>query len=115
MWKNRSLEVVAYTEAEGIAGAEIAAECGCDVLMGTCFSQSILTFCRSNDIKYMPLAGQITGRLSVLTGSIEGMVEEAKDYIAQGAFTIGSAFFDQCFGDGFCDQINTVCNYMRGR
>ena len=37
VWKNRSLEVVAYTKAEGIAGAEIVAECGCDVLMGTCF------------------------------------------------------------------------------
>lgn len=28
------------------------------------------------------------------------------------AFTIGSGFFDKCFGDDICQQINTVCEYM---
>ena len=28
------------------------------------------------------------------------------------SFTIGSAFFDKCFGDDFCEQINTVCDYI---
>ena len=28
------------------------------------------------------------------------------------AFTIGSAFFDNKFGDGFAEQINKVCEYM---
>ena len=27
-------------------------------------------------------------------------------------FTVGSAFFDNCFGNGFEQQINTVCDYM---
>ena len=30
------------------------------------------------------------------------------------SFTIGSAFFDHCFGDSFADQIATVCRYMQG-
>lgn len=27
-------------------------------------------------------------------------------------FTVGSAFFDNCFGNGFEQQINTVCDYI---
>ena len=43
--KTTFLEVVAYTEKECLRGARMAAECGCDVLIGTMFfrlCQSIL-------------------------------------------------------------------------
>mgnify|MGYP004721688699 FL=1 len=42
------LEVVAYIEAEGLRGAEIAAACGCDLLMGTVFSDPIHAFCQAH-------------------------------------------------------------------
>ena len=56
--KTTFLEVVAYTEEEGMAGAKVAAECGCDVLMGTCFSDAINAFCHEHGLKYMPFAGK---------------------------------------------------------
>lgn len=162
--KTTFLEVVAYTEPECLAGAQMAVECGCDVLMGTIFSDAVNDFCRTHGLKYMPFVGEIRERPSVLRGSLEGMIAEAREYLAKGAygidllgyryegdaaalnkaftaaidapvclagsvnsfqrldevkdaapwaFTIGSAFFDQCFGDDFCAQIDCVCEYMK--
>lgn len=84
--KTTVLEVVAYTETEGLAGAETAAACGCDILMGTAYSPRIHAFCRAHQIKYMPFVGEVAGRPSVLKGSMEGMIREAKDCLAQGVF-----------------------------
>ena len=42
--KSTVLEVVAYSEYEGLAGAKIAAECGCDIVMGTMYHDSIQRF-----------------------------------------------------------------------
>lgn len=86
--KTTLLEVVAYSEEEGLEGARIAAQCQCDILMGTCFFESINDFCQRHNIKYMPFVGRITGRPSVLEGNINDMIEEAQRYIAQGAYGI---------------------------
>ncbi len=86
--KTTFLEVVAYSEEEGMAGAELAALCGCDVLMGTSFAESISDFCRANQIRYMPFVGHVSGRPSVLSGSVESMVAEAREYVAKGAYGI---------------------------
>lgn len=83
--KTTVMEVVVYNEEDGIKGAQLAAECGVDILMGTMFSKRIVEICKKNNIKYMPFVGRITGRPSVLTGSIEGMVDEAKEAIEGGA------------------------------
>lgn len=83
--KTTVMEVVVYSEEEGIAGAELAAKCRCDILMGTMFSERIAQICHENNIRYMPFVGKIEGRPSVLTGTIEGMVEEAHRAIAAGA------------------------------
>lgn len=157
------LEVVAYTEAEGLEGAKTAAECGCDVLMGTKYFDSIKCFCDEQGMKYMPFVGEITGRPSVLSGDIDSIVEQAKAYIQNGVygidllgyrytgnsaelisrivseidapvcvagsvdsfekldelkvvsphlFTVGSAFFEHKFGDGFNEQISNVLSYI---
>jgi len=86
--KTTFLEVVAYTEEECLAGAKQAVECGCDILMGTLFFDSINELCKEHGLKYMPFVGQITGRPSVLEGTVEGMLAEAKEYIAKGAYGI---------------------------
>ncbi len=83
--KTTFLEVVAYSEQEGLEGARVAAQCGCDVLMGTKFFDSINDYCHRHGIKYMPFVGEVTGRPSVLKGTINGMIAEARDYIARGA------------------------------
>ena len=86
--KTTFLEVVAYSEDEGLEGAKIAAACGCDILMGTKFFDSINDYCRVHGIKYMPFVGKVTGRPSVLEGTIEGMIAEARSYIERGAYGI---------------------------
>lgn len=83
--KTTLLEVVAYTEPECIEGAKKAVACGVDVLMGTVFFDSVLQICKENNLKYMPFVGEVVERPSILKGSIEGMIEEAKDYINKGA------------------------------
>lgn len=84
--KKTVLEVVAYTEAECLEGAKLAVECGCDLLMGTIFSDSVNEYCRKAGIKYMPFVGTITGRPSVLEGTPEQMIEEAKSYLEKGVY-----------------------------
>ena len=161
--KKTVLEVVEYDEAECIKGAEIAVQCGCDIMMGTTFFESVSDYCKEHKISYLPFVGDVFDRPSVLDGSAEDMIESAKEYIKNGAggidllgyrylgdpvelnkeivenlhapvcvagsvdsyerldeikklnpwaFTIGSAFFDNKFGDGFAEQINKVCEYM---
>ena len=86
--KTTGLEVVAYTKEEGLAGAKVAKECGCDFLMGTIFNEEILEFCKENDIKYMPFVGKVTKRPSVLEGEAYDMINEGNEYIKKGAFGI---------------------------
>ncbi|MBQ8227329.1 MAG: hypothetical protein IJZ92_07870 [Bacteroidaceae bacterium] len=76
--KTTFLEVVAYTEAEGLEGAKMAADCGCDILMGTIFYDSINEFCQQHQLKYMPFVGVVEGRPSVLSGDISDIVAEAQ-------------------------------------
>ncbi|MGN0595370.1 MAG: hypothetical protein ACI4I6_09435 [Hominimerdicola sp.] len=86
--KKTVLEVVAYTEDKCLEGARLAVKLGCDILMGTMFSESINELCRKNNIKYMPFVGNITQRPSVLKGNIEDMINEANGYIEKGAYGI---------------------------
>lgn len=86
--KTTALEVVAYTEEECIRGAQVAAECGCDILMGTIFFDSVNEFCKKNNLKYMPFVGSVEGRPSILNGSIDEMIVEANEYIKKGVFGI---------------------------
>ena len=161
--KTTFLEVVEYTEEECLQGAQLAIDCGVDILMGTVFFDSVNELCQKHHLKYMPFIGEVTERPSILSGSIDEMISEAKEYLAKGvygfdllgyryvgeatqlnkqfvksidapvclagsinsferldevkeanpwAFTIGSAFFDQCFGDDFAEQIDTVIDYI---
>ncbi|GGE38065.1 hypothetical protein [Streptococcus himalayensis] len=84
--KTTFLEVVAYTESEGLEGAKTAVECGCDILMGTIYFESIHEYCKQHQLKYMPFVGEISKRPSILEGSIEGMIQEAKTYLDKGVY-----------------------------
>ena len=84
--KTTVLEVVAYTEKEGMEGAKMAVECGCDILMGTMFFDSINEFCKENNLKYMPFVGKVIERPSILEGTIDDMINEANKYIEKGVY-----------------------------
>lgn len=84
--KITSLEVVAYTEKECVENARLAVECGCDILMGTLFFDSVNEICKENNIKYMPFVGRVTGRPSVLEGDIDELTDEANACIKKGVY-----------------------------
>ena len=86
--KTTALEVVAYTEEECLRGAELGVQCGCDILMGTIFSDKVNDYCKAHNLKYMPFVGKVYDRPSVLDGDIDEIIEEAKGYIAKGAYGI---------------------------
>ena len=86
--KTTFLEAVAYGERECLEGAKKAAACQCDYLMGTTFFDSVNDFCKANHLNYMPFVGNITGRPSVLEGTVEDMIREANAYIAKGVYGI---------------------------
>lgn len=84
--KTTFLEVVEYTEKEGLEGAKIALECGCDILMGTVFFDSINEFCKKNNLRYMPFVGKVTERPSILEGEIDEIIKEANEYLKKGVY-----------------------------
>ena len=84
--KSTVLEVVAYTEKECMEGAKMAVECGCDILIGTIFFDSVNDYCKENNLKYMPFVGKITGRPSILEGSVDDMISEALKCIEKGVY-----------------------------
>jgi len=79
--KTTFLEVVAYTEEECLKSARIAVECGFDALMGTVYFDNVKAVTDAANMKYYPFVGKIEGRPSVLKGTIEGIIEEAKELI----------------------------------
>ena len=84
--KTTFLEVVEYTEKEGLEGAKLALECGCDILMGTVFFDSINEFCKKNNLRYMPFVGNVTERPSILEGEIDEIIKETNEYLKKGVY-----------------------------
>ena len=76
--KTTLLEVVSLTEKECMEGAELAVECHFDYLMGTVFYDSVFNFLKDKDIRYMPFCGKVTGHPSVLEGTVQEAIDEAK-------------------------------------
>ena len=86
--KTTILEITSYTEEKCLEGAKIAAECGCDILMGTLFFDCVNEFCKQNNLKYMPFVGKVTGVPSILEGNIDEMINEANECLRKGVFGI---------------------------
>lgn len=113
--KRTVLEVVSYTEQEGLEGAQMAVECEVDILMGTKYFESIHNICKQNNIKYMPFVGDIVGRPSVLKGTIDSMIDEANRLVEKGVYgfdLLGYRFEGNAFelNKQFVSKINVpVC------
>ena len=86
--KSAVLEVVAYSEDACLNGAKMAVECGCDMLLGTNYYDSVNELCRANGIRYMPFVGHVSSRPSILEGAAEDMIAEAKRYTSNGAYGV---------------------------
>jgi len=77
------LEVVEYEEEAILAPAKIAVEMGFDFLMGTLYYPSIWDII-GKKIKYFPFCGKVHERPSVLDGTIDEIIEDAKRIEAEG-------------------------------
>jgi len=75
--KTTYLEVVSLSEDEGMRGAKIAVEAGFDILMGTVYFDSILSYLEDKPIKYFPFPGHVFNHPSILDGEIDKIVEHA--------------------------------------
>ncbi|MHB0913038.1 MAG: hypothetical protein ACYC2Y_06295 [Armatimonadota bacterium] len=82
--KTTFLEVVSLTEQECIDGAKVALDCGFDYLMGTVFYPSVFEFLKDKTIKFMPFCGKVSGHPSILDGSVQETIDEAKKMEALG-------------------------------
>jgi len=78
------LEVVEYDEEKIIEPAKMAVDMGFDFLMGTIYYSSIWGIIGKN-IKYFPFCGKIYDRPSVLDGTIDEIVADAKRIEEAGA------------------------------
>ena len=76
--KTTYLEVVSLSEEEWLRGAQIAVEAGFDILMGTVFFDSIMSYLKGKPIQYYPFPGHIYGHPSIMDGTIEDIVAHAK-------------------------------------
>jgi hypothetical protein len=82
------LEVVEYDEKSILGPAQMAVDMGFNYLMGTIYFPSIWDIVgkgKDKKIKYFPFFGNIYDRPSILDGTIDELVDEAKKLEALGA------------------------------
>ena len=113
--KKTVFEIVAYEEEECLSGVHLAKECESDMIMGTVYYPSVHEYCMNNNIKYMPFTGIVSGRPSVLEGSCDEIINEAKSLAQKGVMGFDLLAY-RYKGDGdelcrrFISEVNTeVC------
>ena len=82
--KNAVMEVVTYTEESCLSAAEFALENGIDYIIGSIFSQQARDILSPSSIQYFPYVGQVYGSPSILSGSVNEIIEDAKNLCAVG-------------------------------
>ena len=82
--KTTFLEVVTYDEESCMDGAKTAVECGFDCLMGTLYYESVHSYLKEQGLTYMPFVGKVSGSPSILEGTNEEIIQNAKDLMAKG-------------------------------
>lgn len=96
--KTTFLEVVTYSEEECMAGAKLAVELGFDYLMGTIFYDSVFKYLNDNGMKYLPFCGKVHGSPSVLEGTFDEIIDDAKSMLAKGVYGIDILAFRHAQG-----------------
>ena len=107
--KTTFLEVVSYTEEECMRGAKLAVELGYDYLMGTVYHPAVFEYLASQNIKFLPFCGTVYGSPSVLEGSFDEIIEDARQLLAKGVDGIDLLAFRHEDGAGlaraYCQAI----------
>jgi len=76
--KEAFVEIVEYDEDKILGPAKQAVKLGFDYLMGTIYYPSVIDIVNSSNLKYYPFCGKIYDRPSVLDGTVEEIIEDAK-------------------------------------
>ncbi len=72
-------------EMKKVAGAmKTAIDCGFDYLMGTVYYDSVAKLLKENGMAYLPFVGKVSGSPSILEGTNEEIIQNAKDLMAKG-------------------------------
>ena len=82
--KTTFLEVVTYDEASCLEAAHTAIDCGFDILMGTVYYESVHTFLAEHNMEYSPFVGKVSGSPSILEGTNEEIIQNARDLMSKG-------------------------------
>ncbi len=77
------LEVVSLDRDSEIASARAAVEIGVDILLGGTRVDDTLPVLAGSGLEYYPFPGRITGRPSVLEGTIEEIAASARDLVSR--------------------------------
>lgn len=101
--KTTFLEVVSYSEEECMRGAKLAVELGYDYLMGTIYHQSVFEYLATQEIKFLPFCGQVSGSPSILEGTFEEIVNDAKGLLGKGVDGIDLLAFRHADGAGLAE------------
>ena len=71
-------------EESCLDGAQTAIDCGFDYLMGTLYYDSVAKLLKDNGMDYLPFVGKVSGSPSILEGTNEEIIQNAKDLMAKG-------------------------------
>lgn len=85
--KTTYLEVVTYDEASCMKAAKVAVSCKFDVLMGTLYYDSVHQFLKEHGTTYSPFVGKVSGSPSILEGTNQEIIDDAKSMMAKGIDT----------------------------
>lgn len=112
--KTTYLEVVTYDEASCLEGAKTAVECGFDQLMGTLYYPSVHKYLKEHQVVYKPFVGKVYGSPSVLEGSFEDIIMDAKKMMEEGISGFDILAYRHKDGEAlakeFCDNVNAeIC------
>ena len=102
--KTTFLEVVSYSEEECMAGAKLAVELGYDYLLGTVYYQSVLDYLATQNIKFMPFCGKVSGSPSVLEGTIDEIIADAQQLLDKGVYGIDILAFRHKEGAALAEE-----------
>lgn len=76
--KTTFLEVVTYNEKSCLDAAKFALECQFDYFTGSVYFESVHNLLKDKNIKYFPFCGKPSGSPSILGGSIQEIIDDAK-------------------------------------
>ncbi|MBU4602718.1 hypothetical protein KKA86_06425 [bacterium] len=76
--KTTFLEVVTYNEKSCFEAAKLALECQFNYFTGSVYFESVHNLLKDKPMKYFPFCGKVSGSPSILEGSIQEIIDDAK-------------------------------------